>query len=110
MSMSIQLDQDFFNKVKEKKERKITFNASSRLSLALTVDSLNHSFLLSKLTFNLSKGHYYFIYEILKTKIEKLQMMGIEADPNEQGFQFLFLTFQYTIIIIINCDRAKVLK
>ena len=83
--MSIQFDQEFYNNIKEKKERNITFNANSSLSLTSTVNSLNQSFLLSKLTFNLSKGHYYFIYEILKTKQEKLQMMGIEADPNEQG-------------------------
>ena len=83
--MSIQFDQEFFNNIKEKAEKKLANNDTSRFSVISNAESLSHSFLLSKLTFNLSKGHYYFVYEILKTKIEKLQIMGIEADPNEQA-------------------------
>lgn len=79
--MSIQFDQEFFSSFKDRSAKKFT----PRASLVSTSESVNHSFLLSKLTFNLSKGHYYFVYEILKTKIEKLQYMGIEANPNEQA-------------------------
>lgn len=48
-------------------------SASSRFSL------------LSKLTFNLSKGHFDFVYELLKSKLEKNKIFIIEADSNEQA-------------------------
>lgn len=84
--MSLQFDQEFFKEFKDRLPQATNKKLVSRShSLASTHDSLSHTFLLSKLTFNLSKGHYYFVYEVLKTKIEKLQMMGIEADPNEQA-------------------------
>jgi hypothetical protein len=48
-----------------------------------TSTSLIRSILLSKLTFNLSKGHYSFVYELLKTKSEHKQNIGVEANANE---------------------------
>jgi hypothetical protein len=44
---------------------------------------LIRSLLFSKLTFNLSKGHYMFVTELLKTKSENQQCIGVEANANE---------------------------
>jgi len=45
--------------------------------------NLVRSVLFSKLTFNLSKGHYLFAYELLKTNSENKQLIGVEANANE---------------------------
>jgi hypothetical protein len=57
--------------------------------------NLVRSVLFSKLTFNLSKGHYLFAYELLKTNSENKQLIGVEANANELvSNQQLWLQFE----------------
>ena len=45
----------------------------------------SHRFkLLSKLTFNIFRGHYNFVYELLKSKLDEKQRFIINFNPNEQ--------------------------
>lgn len=46
---------------------------------------LIRSVLLSKLTFNLSKGHYGFVAELLKNKLENKQKVSFEINVNEMA-------------------------
>lgn len=47
--------------------------------------SESHRFkLLSKLTFNIFKGHYNFVYELLKSKLDEQKRFIINFNPNEQ--------------------------
>jgi hypothetical protein len=41
--------------------------------------------LLSKLTYNLSKGHFDFVYQLLKCKLDNSQTFLANVDPNEQA-------------------------
>ncbi len=41
--------------------------------------------LLSKLTFNLARGHFNFVYELLKSRIELTKRFYVEPNPNEQA-------------------------
>lgn len=70
-----------------------TFNMSSN-SLGLSASSgamgnhqpnahFTRSVLLSKLTFNLSRGHYNFVCELLKNKAENKQQIMLDPDANE---------------------------
>lgn len=48
--------------------------------------SASHRFqLLSKLTFNLVKGHFSFVYELLRSKLEATNRFHIDPNPNEQA-------------------------
>ncbi len=61
-------------------------NLNSRIEATSTPGNqlpLIRSLLFSKLTFNLSKGHFLFVSELLKTKSENQQCIGIEANANE---------------------------
>jgi hypothetical protein len=39
--------------------------------------------LLSKMTFNISRGHFSFVYEMLRSKSENNQTIGVQAEANE---------------------------
>jgi hypothetical protein len=39
--------------------------------------------LLSKITFNISRGHFSFVYEMLRSKSENNQIIGVKAEANE---------------------------
>ena len=39
--------------------------------------------LLSKITFNISRGHFAFVYEMLRSKSENNQTIGVKANANE---------------------------
>ena len=60
-----------------------TPKASIETINAAPATPLIRQILLSKVTFNISRGHFSFVYEMLRSKSENNQIIGIKANANE---------------------------